>query len=398
MNFILTKYIYPIMKKVCISKKFGVYLDNPRSDEEIESIKRFIKSSNETAERLGWAPNNKDLGSDDYITIENTIKEFKKNYCSDINVKVFFQKNDFDDIYGLLAKMWVIARYNDEGELDNIKEQYELIRKENIPALIMIDDKSPISRNSKLMKDYCCLLSLLINTDKSGYSGQSFLMDTNHYKPFPSSKESFHRVFTMFMVFSYSKPDKERDKNSLWELYPYIIECIVENSNILNSIFNEEKALKKLMFVANMLKVAGEGTEDYKLKVVTLVSIIEMLLTRNPDNNKFNVEDSINKQFQLKASTVVYLIDRTQNISLIKEKLKLFYSLRSCIAHGNFESIEKIMKKVYEIYKEEIDYIDSKEDYEVYYSIIISELYTMITKILKSYLEDRDFIEFLKES
>ena len=58
-----------------------------------------------------------------------------------------------------------------------------------------------------------------------------------------------------------------------------------------------------------------------------LISIIELLLTHSPNNNRFNVEDSINKQFQLKAGIVINKYDKTQ-LAEIRNRLKYFYSLR----------------------------------------------------------------------
>ncbi len=81
------------------------------------------------------------------------------------------------------------------------------------------------------------------------------------------------------------------------------------------------------------------------INVVLLTSIIEFMLTRNPDFNRFNVEDSINKQFQLKASLLIYQNDKKRNLLKIKEDLKNIYNLRSIIAHGDFENLKKLIKK-----------------------------------------------------
>jgi len=42
MNFLLTEYIYPLKRKFPLSRKLKMYLDNPRTKEEIKYVREYI--------------------------------------------------------------------------------------------------------------------------------------------------------------------------------------------------------------------------------------------------------------------------------------------------------------------------------------------------------------------
>ena len=118
-----------------------------------------------------------------------------------------------------------------------------------------------------------------------------------------------------------------------------------------------------------------------------LTSIIELLLTHNPDFNRFNVEDSISKQFQLKASILIYLNDKTVDINGVKSRLKTIYQQRSNIAHGNFAAVNKYISS-----------LSKKEGKEEYFDELVVDLYKYLRAILEEYLKDIRFVDFLKEN
>jgi hypothetical protein len=119
--------------------------------------------------------------------------------------------------------------------------------------------------------------------------------------------------------------------------------------------------------------------------------VIELLLTYSPDYNRFNIEDSISKQFQLKTALVVYQNNKNKNINEIRENLKYIYNVRSKIAHGDFKSLKKIIQKKLST----SEYGRDIEDYHL--SELNESLYTCIKAILEEYFKDRDYIRFLRE-
>lgn len=399
MNFLLTQYFYPLKEKKILSNKLKFTLDNPRTEEEISIVKEYIKKSNEGEDGNGWPPNNEAFGSDEFVTIENTLNKFKSNYESvDNYIKIFYEQNSQKDIYEFLAKLIVIIRFDDGDEYEALKMEYEKIRTNSIPALVLLSDDSKLITNSNLLIEYCYLLSLLTHTSQNDYMGESFLIDQYDGSYAVKPSRYFNSYFTMFITFAYSSFETIQSDKLKWKFYLTIIGEMLEYSQILDKAFENDKVYKKLIYIANVLRNVGDSIKDKRLKLVTLVSIIEMLITHNPNTNRFNVEDSISKQFQLKTSIVIYLYDKGQDIDVIKNKLKLIYNLRSNIAHGNFESISKTLNKMYPFYKEQIEYIDAKDDYEIYLEIIVCELYKFIKILILSFLNDTEFIDFLKNN
>ena len=61
MNFILTKFIYPLEEKLEISE--GYYFDNPRTPEEVKYVEKFIR------EASPFPPNDRAAGEEGYIII-----------------------------------------------------------------------------------------------------------------------------------------------------------------------------------------------------------------------------------------------------------------------------------------------------------------------------------------
>jgi hypothetical protein len=111
------------------------------------------------------------------------------------------------------------------------------------------------------------------------------------------------------------------------------------------------------------------------------------LLTHNPDFSRFNVEDSISKQFQLKASILIYLNNKTRSINAVKNRLRTIYQQRSNIAHGNFQAVEKYIQS-----------LSKKEGEEEYFDDLIVDLYGYVRAILEEYLKDQALVEFLKNN
>ncbi len=144
---------------------------------------------------------------------------------------------------------------------------------------------------------------------------------------------------------------------------------------------------EKLLYISSLLKIVGHDVKDEKIKLVVLVSILELLLTHNPDFSRFNVEDSINKQFQLKASILIYLHDKSKDLKQIQKRLKTLYGLRSNIAHGNFKGVIKFIQS-----------LSKEEGKEEYFESLIGELYCYIRAILFEYMRDPVFVDFLKDN
>ena len=249
-------------------------------------------------------------------------------------------------------------------------------------GFFMLDDDHPIIENSRKLADYCHLMSLLIHSQKEEYFGYDFLIESD-----PLTRDApTKRIWQDFLIWSIAVRSFPSDDELNWIFFPNAEAKIKEVAQLLEAAF-EKGIEEKLLYVGSILKVAADIREDVKTRIVLLTSVIELLLTHNPDFNRFNVEDSINKQFQLKASILIYLNDKSRDIEDIKRRLKTIYSQRSNIAHGNFGAVNKYIRG-----------LSKKEGQEEHFEDLVSDLYTFIRAIMEEYLKDIAFVEFLKQS
>ena len=114
-----------------------------------------------------------------------------------------------------------------------------------------------------------------------------------------------------------------------------------------------------------------------------LISIIEFLLTHNPDTSRFNVEDSIRKQFQLKASIVI--CNKKKELGSVTQRMKTMYDVRSMIAHGNFTDLEKFIAK------------QRKKDKDFNIFDLVEENFCYVSAIVMVYVDEPDYVESLKK-
>jgi hypothetical protein len=387
MNFVLTKYIYPLETKRLLSTRLNIFLDNPRSKEEIEVVARYIRYS----EDINHSEYDHNFiiptdGMDDYaLTVNGIVHGFLEAYSGkDSYIRDFYQQNRDDDIFNLLAKMWVVARFDDEGQIAALKEEWNEMVKEGHQGFFLLEDEHPIIRNSNILLNYTHLLSVLVNGEDD-YCGTSFVLhydrDTIH-TPRVDRWLNMQLVYFGFFVLAGDRRSDSKD----WLFYPFVSDQLYATAQHLDNILDEASA-EKTLYIASLLKTAAEDIDDERMKLVVLVSVLELLLTHSPDFNRFNVEDSISKQFRLKAGILVYLNDRSRDLDAIRRRLKTIYDQRSNIAHGNFKELDKYVKS-----------LSKKEDAEEYFGDLIRDLYTYIKAILQEFIKDRNFVEFLKNN
>jgi Apea-like HEPN len=375
MDFLTTLYIYPLSEKIPLSRHFNFSLDNPRTPDEILTLKRYLLREFEAK-------------PDDTIpvdTFEQILFEFRDAFsASDPYVASFFEQYKREEIIEFIAKMWVIARYEGEDETPQIDDKALRKLKTGKVAALWLEDEHQTINNSNRLVNYSYLLSLLMHTEGENYFGRCFLLDPNEDS---YSFQPRKNVWIDFYMFASAVRDGvDRLDELRWTYLTRNPEDLLRATTILDEAF-DEGLIEKLLYIGGILKIVSNDVRDVKVSLVMLTSIIELLLTHNPDANRFNVEDSISKQYQLKASILIYLNDKKQDIYQIKKRLKAIYEQRSNVAHGNFGAIHKYVSK-----------LSKKEGEEEYFEDLKVDLYRYIRAILEEYFKDRAFVDFLKES
>jgi hypothetical protein len=378
MEFLITQYIYPLAEKVTLSGPLGFWLDNPQTELEISVVEDYLRRAYES----GYDYRLPACSDEPIVTIEGALMRFRDALSSeDDYVSRVFDTYSREHIFAFLARMWVIARFDDEGMGDRLRAESRKMREEGVHGFFLLDDSDPLITKAEALADFCALLSLLIHSEGEDYFGRQLLID-----PQPVDRlRPVQRAWQTFMMFGmashlYPKIGDSAD----WMFLPNVRTRISEVVPWLEEAF-DGGCQERLLYVGSVLKTAAQHSLDTRTQIVLLTSIIELLLTRNPDFSRYNVEDSISKQFQLKASVLVYLNDRRRDINATKRRLGIIYSLRSSIAHGDFRAVDK--------YKSGLG---KKEGSEEHFDELVTDLYTYIRAIVEEYLKDKMLVEFLK--
>jgi hypothetical protein len=384
MNFLMTTYVYPLAERVPLSEMLNVHLDNPRTEEEVEAVAEYIERAYSVGSAWRLPPHTEE----NFVSLEGLISRFC-NSVADSNsyMAEFCASYERDKLFEFMARMWVVARYDDESQIEVERERLREHRERGEMVVALYDEDHPILRNSRRLAEYSYLLSLLVHTQENEYMGQSFILDSDASQfgsEEPNTKLGMH--FLTFSLLQLQYPDGPAYPRERWQLLPAIEQELRDKAQLLDSALNGGHE-ERLMYVAGLLKAVGEDISDDRFKLVVLVSIVELLLTHSPDYNRFNVEDSISKQFRLKAGLLIYLNDRGRDLGQIKERLRTIYGIRSNISHGNFASVSGY-----------VEGLSRREGQEGYFSDLISDLYTYIRAILEELLKDPDLVKFLKDN
>jgi len=385
MAFNLTRYIFPIESKIKLSDALNLELDNPRTDEEISFISNIIIKSLQINNS-----NSDEIENQVILRAALGIGELKEYL--EINNKDSYEYNFYESLkteqtIQIIAKSWIILRFTDNNFVNENKQDYIKL----FDKLHNGNDNEYLS-NFNISLNYSYILSLLINNEKE-YHGFSFLLYNNPTEIFyPTDKYKIYRTIENF-----------KDNNNLinnfknravsWIYWYDIKDTIIKTSQNLDCILSltekdkpiknkklniskKESAQEKLLYIGSILRTVDHETKNLKLKLVLLTSIIEYLVTKNPDNSRFNVEDSISKQFKLKSAILIYQNIQDVGLDNIKEALEKIYSQRSDIAHGNYNTKN-----------DNSDYLDS-----------VFKLYEYIRAIIQAYLKDKKFVDYLKDN
>ena len=375
MSFAITKYIYPIEKPIELSKSLGFILDNPRTEKEIQIVKDYIEETLKEKDR----PDDSTMASI-LFRYGVSLSDLKKR----IRVKDEYAFKYFDNYKGsfdnLLSETWIIIRFQENDQFQEFAESKDAL----LQAMMRDRTDEVYVQDFNLMTNYCQVLSVLLSA-QNYYYGDSILLSNDAFEIFITD----------------AKPDVKDAINNLigynfyetknWLFWPNSIETICKCAKDLETLIIQEpiaptinkrlrlsqkqSPIQKVLHIGSILRAAFANTQDPSIMLLLLVSVFEYLITRNPNTNKFNVEDSISKQFRLKCAILIHQQSKEIDMEYLSEKLSKIYSQRSDLAHGNYR-----------------DNFDTKD-----VSNTVLQLYEFIRHILNAYIEDRKLVDYLKD-
>jgi hypothetical protein len=403
MNFILTRYLFPIKSSICLSQKLNIHLDNPRTKKEIELVKQHLEVGYNSPDEMyknnaiRRIPTKPFKGWENYATLQTVLEQLKINYSPlDNYVQTFFEENSTSsDIIETLAKMWIIARYDDEGEFEAQRRLYDrekderkrLKEEEGVHVIQFMENDNPINQNSKILVNYSFLLSLLYNTDLEDYYGKSFLIHFDYFNTTHPKLDGIINDAVMFFSFSaYQSTISEKDK---WSSFYHVQNHLINSSYALENIIDNNNK-EMLLYISEVLKVTANETRNPKFKIVNLVSILELMLVENPYERSDRM--SIKRQFLQKISHLLERNNSEVDLEYWEKRLRDIYNQRSNIAHGNFQKLERYVKREMRNMDDDLQFEDAILEE------ITTDLYYILKVVLFEYVNDKDFVESLKTS
>ena len=227
MEFLLTSFIYPLQKPLTLSKQLGFSLDNPQTSDEIEVVKDYLIRAYESGYDYKFPVSS----NENIVTLESILISFRDALSKeDSYLANKFIQYEQDNIFDFLASIWIIARFEDGGIGNALREEYQKMIEEGVAGFFMLEDDHPLVKNAENLANYCSLLSLLIHTEKESYVGRNFLLESRTI----SSERPTRTVWQKYLMFgmaSHSYPESQDELR--WIFFPFIKENIFSVSRLL---------------------------------------------------------------------------------------------------------------------------------------------------------------------
>ncbi|HME44687.1 MAG TPA: hypothetical protein VKF36_16475 [Syntrophorhabdales bacterium] len=383
MKLIFTQYLYPISEKTTFLGKYGYYFDNARTPKDISDIERMLqKAIPDRGKSLLWRYGFETKGGH-HATLNNFIEQVFNHLPQDNSyINKFIDKYRDNDPLNTLARMWVLVRI-DKNKLKEFKRLSALKEKASEIENAYVGCTNPEVFLVERLYDFAHLAALLMCRYEY-WDYESFLSCRSPY----IGNEDLASIVGAYCFATVPGQAIEGVQPLPW--FHEDIQTLLSVFNNIETELNNDNC-ELFEYLANLIYTSVASELTGKGRLLLLVSVIELLLTYSPDYSRFNIEDSINKQFQLKTALVVYQNNKNRNINEIRESLKHIYDVRSKIAHGDFKSLKKIIQKKSSASEYSLDI----EDY--YLHKLNNLLYTYIKAILEEYFKDRDYVRFIKE-
>ena len=386
-DFIMTKFMYPLdVKKRQVF--FGkLYFDNPRTTEEINYVAKLLKQIN--YECAGGFPDRLGVFPDDCITLMTIYDMFYKNNCSDPIVEEFNQKyGELKNIYKKLARMMVVIRSTDIIDIEDTKGRFTFYKKDDSIALELHNNPKLTysDYNEEKINNYFSFLSFIL--DSNSINNNLFGRNLYTYK-------RFNDIFLNLLVVASNDYKEMNEELYRFGLFRDVEENVLKVSKKIGERYTDRKFLficKKIHYLFTIYNLNAD------MAFLEIMGLLEMLLTHNPDASRFNVEDSITKQFKGKLLMILYEKNNNLQIDNVEKELKFAYCVRSSIAHGNYTELEKNLSQLFNFYEMKKDgqgfeYENSKD---ALYKLIHHSM-SWLKDVVELYINDEQRLELIKK-
>lgn len=374
MNYLYTKYIFPLENEIILSKGLNYVLDNPRTEDEIKSTHKLV-----TLSLLNDKVHSKNIFFDSQMEQVRLLKD----YLQGINDYCRLMNKSYLDHIEYLSHNWIILRYRCDNPEELNKRQLKKKKEVESRGRTYMPFTNKKEEVIKELESYFNIMSLLMEKENFSFI-ESFILKKYYIQENQSNERSFFSsiLFRHAVAHSrYAKPGVFAREYTFDE----ISEDLMKIASYIDQIISRES--NKFFYIGELLDIVNNQNSDSLIQFTTLVSIIEMLVTHSPDYSRYNVEDSISKQFILKSALLIYKHNKEEPLNDLRNNLKTIYNIRSKIAHGDLIALNELFEK-----------ISDEEDLRYYLFLWVVKLSKYVQMLLAAYLEDPEYVNFIKNN
>lgn len=379
----LTNLRFDISNKLYLSKYFNFYLRNLNSEEENFFFEILKNEYKKIIKKYG---------------LKNAYEEYK-----------IVKENSTVDYMMKSLRMFSIADYFSLCELKILVRIYLTESNKETYEPVMDDFKT--NNISKVLRNYLrrlividydreLLLEKLKKYDNSKTTEDALILEFR--KSFINFYNYINRVKISYDIYNYRDSKYNSSILFLSKLGKTTFESR-NNRNLVDKFINiKDDNFDNFMFIIEIFY--SENNKSYKKEITDYVTLLEMFVTHSPSTNRYNVEDSISKQFVEKISASFSLTHSIKNkidLEDFKKELKYMYNYRSKLLHGEVLEMNKQLNKFLEI-----PYYSSRRNNDIdkdYYKIkgiiekyMSNRLEDIFRKIFELYVKNYLFFEAIK--
>lgn len=379
----LTNLRFDISNKLYLSKYFNFYLRNLNSEEENFFFEILKNEYKKIIKKYG---------------LKNAYEEYK-----------IVKENSTVDYMMKSLRMFSIADYFSLCELKILVRIYLTESNKETYEPVMDDFKT--NNISKVLRNYLrrlividydreLLLEKLKKYDNSKTTEDALILEFR--KSFINFYNYINRVKISYDIYNYRDSKYNSSILFLSKLGKTTFESR-NNRNLVDKFINiKDDNFDNFMFIIETFY--SENNKSYKKEITDYVTLLEMFVTHSPSTNRYNVEDSISKQFVEKISASFSLTHSIKNkidLEDFKKELKYMYNYRSKLLHGEVLEMNKQLNKFLET-----PYYSSRRNNDIdkdYYKIkgiiekyMSNRLEDIFRKIFELYVKNYLFFEAIK--
>lgn len=379
----LTNLRFDISNKLYLSKYFNFYLRNLNFEEENFFFEILKNEYKKIIKKYG---------------LKNAYEEYK-----------IVKENSTVDYMMKSLRMFSIADYFSLCELKILVRIYLTESNKETYEPVMDDFKT--NNISKVLRNYLrrlividydreLLLEKLKKYDNSKTTEDALILEFR--KSFINFYNYINRVKISYDIYNYRDSKYNSSILFLSKLGKTTFESR-NNRNLVDKFINiKDDNFDNFMFIIETFY--SENNKSYKKEITDYVTLLEMFVTHSPSTNRYNVEDSISKQFVEKISASFSLTHSIKNkidLEDFKKELKYMYNYRSKLLHGEVLEMNKQLNKFLEI-----PYYSSRRNNDIdkdYYKIkgiiekyMSNRLEDIFRKIFELYVKNYLFFEAIK--